>query len=152
MISQAIPKTQTVALIRTQGSPIQFVSVYPVPTPTISEVLLNILYTGVCQSDLHTKNGTATGPDGKPITAITLPHIGGHEGVGKVIFHPSADQSVTDGTLGGVRFLSRVCHRCEYCITNREQHCAKNMNHLHHEDGSFQGVLCAGHELFDGAA
>jgi alcohol dehydrogenase, propanol-preferring len=138
VMSESIPKTQTVALIRAQGSPIEFVSDYPVPKPTASEVLVKILYTGVCQSDLHTKNGTATGPDGKPITAIKLPHIGGHEGVGKVISHPCADQSIKDGTLVGVRFLSRVCHQCEYCATDREQHCAKSKNHLHHEDGSFQ--------------
>jgi alcohol dehydrogenase, propanol-preferring len=41
------------------------------------------------------------------------------------------------GALVGIRFLSRVCHECEYCKTGREQHCPKGVNHLHHEDGSF---------------
>lgn len=140
-MSQEIPKTQMVALVRAQGSPIEFDSNYPVPTPTSSEVLVKILYSGVCQSDLHTKNGTATGPDGKPITNIKLPHIGGHEGVGRVISHPAADKSVKEGTLVGVRFISRICHECEYCTTDREQHCARSTNHLHHEDGSFQEYI-----------
>lgn len=64
-----------------------------------NEVLVKVLYVGVCQSgelgpvracmhalmsslDLHTKNGTASGPDGQAITKIKLPHVGGHEGVG----------------------------------------------------------------------
>lgn len=92
------------------------------------------------QADLHTKAGTATGPDGKPITNIKLPHVGGHEGVGRIVaFGPDTTSSdVKIGSLVGIRFISRVCHQCEYCKTGREQHCAKASNHLHHEDGSFQ--------------
>jgi propanol-preferring alcohol dehydrogenase len=46
----AIPKTQTVALVREQGGEVTFVDNYPVPTPTNNEVLAKVLYTGVCQS------------------------------------------------------------------------------------------------------
>ncbi len=67
--------------------------------------------------------------------------MGGHEGVGRVVkFGPNV--SPTDklqlGTLVGIRFLSRVCHECEYCVSGRDQHCGNATNHLHHEDGSFQ--------------
>ena len=68
-----IPTHQTVALVRTLGGPVEFVDDYPVKTPGQDEVLAKVLYTGVCQSDLHTRAGTAAGPDGKPITAIKLP-------------------------------------------------------------------------------
>jgi len=91
--------------------------------------------------DLHTKTGTATGADGKPITNIKFPHVGGHEGVGRIVaFGPntSPSEGFDIGTLVGIRFLSRICHECEYCTTGREQHCGKATNHLHHEDGSFQ--------------
>lgn len=150
---EPVPKKQTAALIRAQGHPIKldFISSYPVPEPGHNEVLVKVLYTGVCQSDLHTAAGTATGADGLPITKIKFPHVGGHEGVGRIIkFGPSCDQdsicstlspSVSDlniGQLVGIRFVSRVCHHCKFCITDREQHCAKQLNHLHHEDGSFQ--------------
>jgi propanol-preferring alcohol dehydrogenase len=47
-------------------------------------------------ADLHTKNGTAAGAEGKNITNIKLPHIGGHEGVGQVI-------AVADGVKGNVK-------------------------------------------------
>jgi D-arabinose 1-dehydrogenase-like Zn-dependent alcohol dehydrogenase len=50
----------------------------------------------------------------------------------------SATDKLQLGTLVGIRFLSRVCHACEYCSTGRDQHCGKSTNHLHHEDGSFQ--------------
>ena len=91
--------------------------------------------------DLHTKAGTATGADGLPITNIKLPHVGGHEGVGRVVaFGPnlSPKDDLQLGTLVGIRFASRICHECEYCTSGREQHCGNATNHLHHEDGSFQ--------------
>jgi D-arabinose 1-dehydrogenase-like Zn-dependent alcohol dehydrogenase len=47
-------------------------------------------------TDLHTKNGTAAGADGRNITNIKLPHIGGHEGVGRVI-------AIADGVKGNVK-------------------------------------------------
>lgn len=121
----------------------KLVSDYPVLQPGENEVLAQVLYTGVCQSDLHTARGTAPGADGKSITNIKLPHVGGHEGIGRLIgIGPESSSSrsakVKIGDLVGIRFLARVCHECEFCTSHREQHCAKATNHLHHEDGSFQ--------------
>lgn len=46
------------------------------------------------------------------------------------------------GDLVGIRFASRICRRCEYCLAGKEQHCiGKSTNHLHHEDGSFQEYI-----------
>jgi len=137
----SIPKTQTAAIVKKQGGPVEFDDHYPVTQPGDDEILVKVLYTGVCQSDLHTKAGTATGADGLPITNIKLPHVGGHEGVGRVVaFGPnlSPSKDLELGTLVGIRFASRVCHQCEYCRSGRDQHCANSTNHLHHEDGSFQ--------------
>ena len=133
----SIPKTQTVALVRELGGGVEFVKDYPVPQPGPDEVLVKVLYTGVCQSDLHTRAGTAAGPDGKNITAIKLPHIGGHEGVGRIVAVGEGATAET-GTLVGVQFLNKICGTCEYCTTSREQHCTNANNHLHHIDGSFQ--------------
>ncbi|KAK4507026.1 hypothetical protein PRZ48_000760 [Zasmidium cellare] len=151
MPSITIPTHQTVALVRSLGGPVEFVDDYPVKTPGQDEVLAKVLYTGVCQSDLHTRAGTAAGPDGKPITAIKLPHIGGHEGVGRIIALgpglPQRDPSIKLGGLVGIRFSSRICRRCSYCLAGTEQYCQgvgdfKPTNHLHHEDGSFQENIC----------
>ena len=50
MSTHKIPKTQTVALVRRLGGPIEFVHDYPVKMPGRDEVLAKVLYTGVCQS------------------------------------------------------------------------------------------------------
>lgn len=137
-----IHTTQKAALVPKLGGPIEIISNYPVQKPGEDEVLALVLYTGVCQSDLHTARGTAPGADGKPILNVKLTHVGGHEGVGRIIrIGPSSNPSLPEDKIGdlvGVRFLARVCHKCEFCRSGREQHCAKASNHLHHEDGSFQ--------------
>ncbi|KAK5123568.1 hypothetical protein LTR85_002606 [Meristemomyces frigidus] len=143
MPSITIPAKQTVALVRNLGGPVEFVNDYPVPKPGQDEVLAKVLYTGVCQSDLHTRAGTAAGADGKLITAIKLPHVGGHEGVGRIIALgtglPERDPSIQVGGSAGLR--------CEFCLAGTEQYCQgvgdfKPTNHLHHEDGAFQEYIC----------
>jgi alcohol dehydrogenase, propanol-preferring len=76
---------KTAALVHELGGNVDFKTDYPVPKPGTNEVLAKVLYTGVCQSDLHTKNGTAAAATGDPITKIKFPHVGGHEGVGRII-------------------------------------------------------------------
>lgn len=138
-----IPFVQRAAVVPKLGDGVKIVSDYPVPTPGENEVLAQVLYTGVCQSDLHTAAGTAPGADGKNITNVKLPHVGGHEGVGRIVSFGSRTSSAPHldlkiGDLVGIRFLARICHQCEFCTSSREQHCGKATNHLHHEDGSFQ--------------
>lgn len=95
--------------------------------------------------DLHTARGTAAGPDGHPITKIRLPHCGGHEGVGRIIFIGSTvrpvDNDIHVGALVGIRFAAAACHRCEFCLSGMEQYCPRAINHLHHRDGSFQEYI-----------
>ncbi|ETN47145.1 uncharacterized protein HMPREF1541_01336 [Cyphellophora europaea CBS 101466] len=140
--SGLIPKTQRAWTVPRQGGDVVLDENYPVPTPGEGQVLVKVLYTGVCQSDLHTARGTATGPDGQPITNIKLPHVGGHEGVGRIVqFGPNTTPptpAVKVGTPVGIRFLASVCHECDFCTSGREQHCPRAVNHLHHRDGSFQ--------------
>ncbi|KAE8149513.1 alcohol dehydrogenase [Aspergillus avenaceus] len=140
--STDIPLTQTVALVSELGGEVEFREGYPVPSPGQNEVLAKVLYTGVCQSDLHTKDGTAAGASGDPITEIKLPHVGGHEGVGRIVaIGPGCKDDLQVGGLVGIRFSSRICRRCEFCLAGAEQHCVKGTNHLHHEDGSFQEYI-----------
>lgn len=86
--------------------------------------------------------GTASNADGKFITNVKLPHVGGHEGVGRIVaIGPGCDDDVRMGSFVGIRFASRVCRRCEFCLAGTEQYCVKSTNHLHHEDGSFQEYI-----------
>ncbi|EYE95117.1 zinc-dependent alcohol dehydrogenase [Aspergillus ruber CBS 135680] len=139
---EQIPVIQTVALVRTLGGNVEFLEKHPVPIAGQNEVLAKVLYTGVCQSDLHTKNGTAAGSDGNPITKIKFPHIGGHEGVGRIVaLGPGCGPDLKVGGLVGIRFSSRICRRCDFCLAGTEQYCVKGTNHLHHEDGCFQEYI-----------
>ncbi|KAI1435822.1 GroES-like protein [Xylaria sp. CBS 124048] len=143
-----IPTTQTAATVPRLGGGVKFVYDYPVPRAGRNEVLAKVLYTGVCQSDLHTQAGIASSPSGDPILNVKLPHVGGHEGIGRIVaLGPGCDEKVRIGALVGIRFVSRVCRQCAFCLQGNEQHCMNSRNHLHHEDGSFQEyiVLDAGY-------
>ncbi|KAI0431390.1 alcohol dehydrogenase [Xylaria sp. FL1042] len=138
----SIPTTQTAATVPVLGGGVKFVHDYPVPQPGHNEVLAKVLYSGVCQSDLHTQAGIASDAKGNPITKVKLPHVGGHEGVGRIVaIGPGCDDDIRLGTYVGIRFSSRICRRCEFCLAGKEQHCIKSTNHLHHEDGSFQEYI-----------
>jgi D-arabinose 1-dehydrogenase-like Zn-dependent alcohol dehydrogenase len=50
MSGEEIPQTQTAAIVRKQGGPVEFDDNYPVTLPGNDEVLVKVLYTGVCQS------------------------------------------------------------------------------------------------------
>ncbi|RDW60498.1 zinc-dependent alcohol dehydrogenase [Aspergillus mulundensis] len=139
-----IPRTQTAAVVSTLGGSVEFKDDYPVPVPGRNEVLAKVLYTGVCQSDLHTKSGTAASASGTPITNIKLPHVGGHEGVGRIVaLGPDITHNagLRIGGLVGIRFASRICRCCEFCLAGTEQYCVASTNHLHHEDGCFQEYI-----------
>ncbi len=52
MPANSIPETQLAATVPKQGGPIKikWEEQYPVPKPAKDEVLVKVLYTGVCQS------------------------------------------------------------------------------------------------------
>lgn len=50
MSTAAVPATQLAATVPKQGGPVVWDEHYPVPKPEKDEVLVKVLYTGVCQS------------------------------------------------------------------------------------------------------
>ncbi|KAL6234745.1 hypothetical protein BDW75DRAFT_230934 [Aspergillus navahoensis] len=108
----------------------------------VALVSAKVLYSGVCLSDLHTKGAVAPGPDGIPITRFKMPHIGGHEGLGRIVaLGPDCGSDLKLDTLVRIRWASRVCRQCEYCLVGTEQYCLKGTNYLHHEGRSFLKYL-----------
>jgi len=82
------------------------------------DILVRIVASGVCHSDLHIRNGDFPA---KP----NLPLIPGHEGVGIV---EEVGPGVTRVKLGdrvGVPWLFRACGECEYCIGGWEALCRR---------------------------
>ena len=83
--------------------------------PKDDEVLIDILYCGVCHSDLHqVKNDWGN---------TVYPCVPGHEIVGKVV---SAGNSVTKfktGDIVGVGCMVDSCSECHSCKEGLEQYC-----------------------------
>lgn len=82
---------------------------------TPHDVLIEILYCGVCHTDLHCiRNDWFPG---------IFPMVPGHEIVGRVI---EAGEHVTKlkvGDLGGVGVMVDACMECEDCRNDQEQFC-----------------------------
>ena len=81
------------------------------------DVLIEILYCGVCHSDLHQiKNDWFPG---------IFPMVPGHEMVGKIVKTGSAVKHFKTGDLAGVGCLVDSCRTCENCSVGLEQYCLK---------------------------
>ena len=83
--------------------------------PSAHEVLIDILYCGVCHSDLH----QARGEWGEAI----FPMVPGHEIVGKVARVGSSVEKWKVGDTVGVGCFVDSCRECEACKAGEEQYC-----------------------------
>ena len=83
------------------------------PGPT--DVQIEILYCGVCHSDLHTVRGEWGTP--------TYPCIPGHEIVGKVVAVGNAVTEFKPGDHAAVGCMVDSCRHCASCTNGLEQYC-----------------------------
>lgn len=86
---------------------------------TPHDVQIDILYCGVCHSDLHTARNEWPG--------TIYPCVPGHEIVGRIV---SVGDHVTKfkvGDLVGVGCMVDSCRECEYCKDGLEQYCEPGM-------------------------
>lgn len=98
--------------------------------PGPGQVLVKLVATGVCHTDLHAADGDW------PVKP-TPPFIPGHEGVGEVV---QVGEGVTDlhpGDMVGNAWLAYACGDCEYCRTGWETLCEQQKNSGYSVDGSF---------------
>ncbi|TYB85398.1 alcohol dehydrogenase AdhP [Oceaniovalibus sp. ACAM 378] len=108
-------KTMKAAVVHEFGKPLVIEQV-PIPTPGPGEVLVKIVATGVCHTDLHAARGDW------PVKP-TVPFIPGHEGTGVVT---ELGEGVTNLKIGdnvGIAWLHDACRNCEYCETGWETLC-----------------------------
>lgn len=80
-----------------------------------NDVLLDILYSGICHSDIHTIRGDWAAP--------RYPCVPGHEIVGRVLAVGSAVTKFRVGDIGGVGCMVDSCGTCDNCLADREQIC-----------------------------
>lgn len=79
------------------------------------DVLIEILYAGICHSDIH----TARGEWGE----ISYPIVPGHEIAGRVIAVGSKVEKVKVGEYVGVGCMVNSCQTCSTCSSGEEQFC-----------------------------
>ena len=81
------------------------------------DVAIDILYCGVCHSDIHTVRG-----EWGPIPPMSIP---GHEIVGRVVAVGSQVTRFRLGDMAGVGCMVDSCGTCENCLNGEEQYCRK---------------------------
>lgn len=93
---------------------------YEFVLPEVGEhdLLLDILYGGICHSDIHVVD-EAYGP------AVEFPYVPGHEIIGRVKQTGSHVTKFKVGDIVGVGSMNDSCGECEFCKKGLEQHCTK---------------------------
>lgn len=80
-----------------------------------NDVLIEILYCGVCHSDVHQARNEWGGS--------MFPMVPGHEIVGKVTKVGNAVKNYKEGDFVGVGCMVSSCKKCSTCAENEEQFC-----------------------------
>lgn len=79
------------------------------------DILIEILYAGICHSDLHAASGDHHAP--------TLPIVPGHEIAGRVIAVGAKVRKFKIGDFAGIGCMVNSCGECEACKRSEEQFC-----------------------------
>jgi alcohol dehydrogenase, propanol-preferring len=122
-------KTMKAAVVRALGSPLSIEEV-PIPTPGPGEVLVRIMASGVCHTDLHAADGDW------PVKP-TAPFIPGHEGAGLVVALGSGVTNLREGDPVGIAWLHDACGACEHCMSGWETLCEAQHNSGYAVNGTF---------------
>uniref|UniRef100_A0AC34FUR9 Enoyl reductase (ER) domain-containing protein n=1 Tax=Panagrolaimus sp. ES5 TaxID=591445 RepID=A0AC34FUR9_9BILA len=130
-----IPKKQKAQVISEFGLNLSLQEI-DVPQPKCDEVLVNILYTGVCHTDIcFMENSLST-------KKMSLPMVAGHEGAGKVVGIGKDVKSFKIGDKVGVKIINRICGYCENCHTSgRDNNCENQEECIVTKFGTFQQYI-----------
>lgn len=130
-----LPKTMKAAVVREFGKALQIEEV-EVKRPGKNQILVKVIASGVCHTDLHAVDGDW------PVKP-KMPLIPGHEGVGYVVAVGPDVFNVKEGDAVGVPWLYSACGGCEHCITGWETLCESQQNGGYSVDGSFAEYVIA---------
>lgn len=88
--------------------------------PGPHDVLIDILYCGVCHSDIHQARDEWGG--------ALFPMVPGHEIIGRIVQVGSLVEAWRAGDTVGVGCFVDSCRRCEACLAGEEQYCENGMS------------------------
>lgn len=106
--------------------------------PGKNDVAIDILFCGVCHSDLHTARGEWPG--------IQYPCVPGHEIVGRVSSVGGDVKKFKAGDLVGIGCMVDSCRTCPSCSEGLEQYCQGPAGFT----GTYNGPIMGGPNTFGG--
>jgi alcohol dehydrogenase, propanol-preferring len=130
-----IPKTMKAAVVHSFGQPLKIEDV-PVPEVTQGKILVKIVASGVCHTDLHAVTGDW------PVKPI-LPLIPGHEGAGIVAAVGADVDFIKEGDRVGVPWLYTACGHCEFCYSGWETLCLSQKDAGYFVNGCYAEYVLA---------
>lgn len=119
------------ALVKQHAEPGLWLMDVPEPETGPGDVLIKVLRTGICGTDLHIRSW-----DGWAQQAVTTPRVLGHEFVGEVASVGADVQDVAVGDIvSGEGHL--VCGKCRNCLAGRRHLCRSTIGLGVGRDGAF---------------
>ena len=123
------------ALVKKEAKPGLWLEEVPVPEIGINDVLIEILRTGICGTDVHIYNWDAWAQK-----TIPVPLVVGHEFVGRIVEIGSNVKDFRPGEIvSGEGHV--VCGRCRNCLAGRRHLCAETVGIGVNRPGAFAEYL-----------
>jgi len=110
----------------------------PIQAPDPGQVLVRMLYSGVCHTDYSFCTNAW-----KFIPSTIAGQIGGHEGIGKVVAHGPGVSTPPLGAHVGIKYISSACLTCRYCLMGAEADCISAAVSGYFTPGTFQQYCLA---------
>ena len=110
-------------------------------SPQPQDVQIEILFCGVCHSDLHQVRN-----EWQEVMPTVYPCVPGHEIVGRVVKVGSAVKKFKEGDIAAVGCLVDSCRTCTNCRAGQEQYCEPGFTLTYNfEDKILGGVTYGGY-------
>ncbi len=107
--------------------------------PTPNDVQIEVLFCGVCHSDLHIARNEWGG-------GTQYPCVPGHEIVGRVVKVGNDVKKFREGDLAAVGCMVDSCRKCVNCLAGEEQYCEVGLTLTYNgEDKILGGVTYGGY-------
>lgn len=119
------------ALVKAHSSPGLWLQDVPAPQHGINDVLIRVLQTGICGTDVHIYNWDAWAQK-----TIPVPMVAGHEFVGRIERVGSNVTGLKEGDLVSAEGHI-VCGHCRNCLAGRRHLCAHAIGIGVNRDGAF---------------
>ncbi|MGB7461882.1 MAG: NAD(P)-dependent alcohol dehydrogenase [Candidatus Acidiferrum sp.] len=103
------------------------------------DVQIEILYCGVCHSDLHQVRN-----EWKEVMPTVYPLVPGHEIVGRVVQAGSAVKKFKEGDIAAVGCMVDSCQVCESCRAGLEQYCENGFTLTYNSEDKILGSVTYG--------